>query len=336
MKFGIFDHLDRSGPDAERQYEERLRLIELYEWAGFHAYHVAEHHGTPLGMAPSPGMFLAAVAQRTQRLRFGPLVYLLPLYHPIRLAEEIAMLDQLGQGRLDVGVGRGRSPIELRNFGCDPATTEPIFEETLEILRRALADGKVDFAGDHYTFEDVAVETRPYQKPHPPFWYGIGTLESVDRCLERGFNVVTNAKPPLAAKICARFLAGAAQTKQALLMGISRFIVVADTTGAALALARRAYADWHKSFDHLFALHGMRPVQAWPASFDAMAADGLAIAGSPADVTAALGAQLALTGANYVVGQFVFGDMSAAESRRCIELFASEVIPALEREPSPA
>jgi alkanesulfonate monooxygenase SsuD/methylene tetrahydromethanopterin reductase-like flavin-dependent oxidoreductase (luciferase family) len=65
MKFAVFDHLDRSGPDLERQYEERLRLTEIYEWAGFHAYHVAEHHGTPLGSAPSPGLFLAAVAQRT-------------------------------------------------------------------------------------------------------------------------------------------------------------------------------------------------------------------------------------------------------------------------------
>ena len=73
MKFAVFDHLDRSGPDLGRQYKDRLRLIELYEWAGFHAYHVAEHHGTPLGSAPSPGLFLAAVAQRTTTLRLGPL-----------------------------------------------------------------------------------------------------------------------------------------------------------------------------------------------------------------------------------------------------------------------
>ncbi len=75
-------------------------------------------------MAPSPGGFRAAVAQRTTTLRFGPLVYLLPLYHPIRHAEEIAMLDQLGRGRLDVGVGKGRSPIELESFGVDPADSE--------------------------------------------------------------------------------------------------------------------------------------------------------------------------------------------------------------------
>src|SRR5258706_12364920 len=110
MKFGIFDHMDRAGANLGRQFDERLKLIERYERAGFHAYHLAEHHSTPLGMAPSPSVFLAAVAQRTKTLRFGPLVYLLPLYHPIRLAEEIAMLDQMSHARLEFGIGRGRSP----------------------------------------------------------------------------------------------------------------------------------------------------------------------------------------------------------------------------------
>ena len=85
MKFGIFDHMDNSGVSLGQQIEERLRLIEAYDRGGFHAYHLAEHHGTPLGLAPSPNVFLAAVAQRTKRLRFGPLVYMLPLYHPLRL-----------------------------------------------------------------------------------------------------------------------------------------------------------------------------------------------------------------------------------------------------------
>src|ERR1700682_4902800 len=110
MKFAVFDHLDRSGPDLGRQYEDPLRLTEIYEWAGFHAYHVAEHHGTPLGSAPSPGLFLAAVAQRTTRLRFGPLAYPLGLYHPLRLIEAICMLDVMSGGRLRVGVGRGAPP----------------------------------------------------------------------------------------------------------------------------------------------------------------------------------------------------------------------------------
>src|SRR6187401_1054550 len=120
MKFGVFDHMDRAGGDLHRQFDDRLKLIELYERAGFHAYHIAEHHATPLGMAPSPSVFLAAVAQRTTSLRFGPLVYSLPFHHPLRVAEEICMLDQLSRGRLEVGVARGSSPHELRDHGIDP------------------------------------------------------------------------------------------------------------------------------------------------------------------------------------------------------------------------
>ena len=87
MKFGVFDHMDRATMPLGAQYENRLKLIEAYDRLGFHAYHVAEHHSTPMGMAPSPSVFLAAVAQRTRRLRFGPMVYALPLHHPLRLIE---------------------------------------------------------------------------------------------------------------------------------------------------------------------------------------------------------------------------------------------------------
>ena len=103
MDFGVFEHLDRGNVPLSLYYEARLQLVEMYDQAGFYGYHVAEHHGTPLGMAPSPSVFLAGVAQRTKRLRFGPMVYALPLYHPLRLAEEICMLDQLIDGRLELG-----------------------------------------------------------------------------------------------------------------------------------------------------------------------------------------------------------------------------------------
>src|SRR5438309_2543434 len=120
MEFGVFDHLDRGSALLKEFYESRLKLIEAYDRAGFYAYHVAEHHSMPLGMAPSPTVFLSAVAQRTHRLRFGPLVYALPLHHPLRLAEEICMLDQLSGGRLDIGFGRGSSPMEIAFYGQDP------------------------------------------------------------------------------------------------------------------------------------------------------------------------------------------------------------------------
>ena len=84
MKFGVFDHIDEGGLPVGEQFEERLALIERYEHAGFHAYHLAEHHGTPLGQRPRRASFLAAATQRTTTLRLGPLVYCLPLYHPLR------------------------------------------------------------------------------------------------------------------------------------------------------------------------------------------------------------------------------------------------------------
>jgi alkanesulfonate monooxygenase SsuD/methylene tetrahydromethanopterin reductase-like flavin-dependent oxidoreductase (luciferase family) len=337
VKFGVFDHLDRTGSSLVEFYEQRLEIVGWYEQAGFHCYHVAEHHGTPLGMAPSPSVYLAAVARHTRRLRFGPLVYLLPLYHPIRLAEEIAMLDALAGGRLQVGVGRGRSPIELAYFGCDPAESQELYDETLAIVLQALGTGRVTFAGKHFSFTDVPLEVRPVQQPHPPLWYGLGSPDGVARCIQQDINAVTLARPEPAAELARSYAAQAAAAgKSDLLFGTCRFVVVAESDERALRIARRAYPIWHSSFFHLFTLHGQRPVQAWPGEWDAMAASGLAFAGSPATVAAALGSELAANEANYSVGQFVFGDMSREESRRSIELFSNEVMPAVTDALAPA
>jgi alkanesulfonate monooxygenase SsuD/methylene tetrahydromethanopterin reductase-like flavin-dependent oxidoreductase (luciferase family) len=283
-------------------------------------------------MAPSPSVFLAAVAQRTRTLRFGPMVYLLPLYHPLRLAEEIAMLDQMSHGRLDVGIGRGRSPIELMLYGRDMADAQAVFEEAFAVVQLALTKDHVNFAGKHFTFRDVPTELRPMQQPHPPFWYGVGTPDSAAQYAEQGFHGVTLAKPAAAAEITRRFFEAATRSGQrGQRMGICRFIVVGETDREAQALAYRAYPIWHASFFELFHRYGQKPVQIWSDRFEDMAAAGLAIAGSPATVTDALGAQVETTGVNYVVGQFVFGDMSLAESTRSIGLFAEQVMPALVR-----
>ncbi len=98
MDLGIFDHLDRRDMPVADFYEHRLRLLEKYDAAGFYSYHLAEHHATPLGLAPMPGIFLAAATQRTRRIRLGPCVYCLPLYNPLRLIEEVCMLDHLSRG----------------------------------------------------------------------------------------------------------------------------------------------------------------------------------------------------------------------------------------------
>src|SRR5665213_3475245 len=127
MDFGIFDHVERHGTDLGRLYEDRLQLLEVADRTGFFCYHVAEHQGTPLSMAPSPGILLSAVAQRTEQIKFGPLCYILPLYEPLRLINEICMLDQMGGGRFQIGIGRGISPIEMGFLGVVPANARAIF-----------------------------------------------------------------------------------------------------------------------------------------------------------------------------------------------------------------
>src|SRR2546430_17646696 len=102
MEFGVFDHLDLGDRPHERFYRERLEIVEAYERAGFYSYHVAEHHLTPLGMAPSPSVFLAAVAQRTRRLRFWPMVYVAPLYPRLRRLAGVCLPAPKSGGRLGI------------------------------------------------------------------------------------------------------------------------------------------------------------------------------------------------------------------------------------------
>ncbi|MPZ59001.1 MAG: LLM class flavin-dependent oxidoreductase [Rhizobiales bacterium] len=332
MEFGIFDHLDRNDIPLRDYYAERLKLVELYDSASFYSYHLAEHHATPLGMAPSPSVFLAAVAERTKRLRFGPMVYALPLYHPLRLIEEICMLDQMSGGRLDIGFGRGASPIELEIFGQDPDKAQSVYAEGLELIIKGLTEPTLTFRGEVFQFENVPMTIEPLQKPYPPIWYGVHAPESAERAARRGLHTI-NLDPTGEAKVASdRYRAvwrecnGEAPLPR---LGIGRFIVVAETDDAALAMARRAYPIWHASFTYLFRLHGRAMRHARPDDFDTLVKVGQGIAGSSATVIARLREQVEETGANYIVGQFAFGDLTLNECRRSITLFAEQVMPAL-------
>jgi len=334
MKFGVFDHMDRAGADIGRQFDERLRLIGLYEESGFHAYHLAEHHATPLGMAPSPSVFLAAVAQRTKRLRFGPLVYTVNLYHPLRLIDEICMLDQLSNGRLELGVGRGISPYEVGYYGIDPATGPERFGEALEVILKGLTQPRLDHAGRYFTFKDVPMELRPVQRPHPPLWYGANSLESADRLARQGCNMVVGMKADGVGQFAARFRAawkalGRAEEDMPLI-GLSRHIVVGDTDREAQGTAKRAFVLWYDALIHLWRAHGVGlPRQLIPAEFESALDGGYIVAGSPSTVRDRLKRDNAVAGINYCLCRLAFGDLSFEESRRSVELFAKEVMPAL-------
>jgi alkanesulfonate monooxygenase SsuD/methylene tetrahydromethanopterin reductase-like flavin-dependent oxidoreductase (luciferase family) len=332
MEFGIFDHLDRSPASLADYYEERLAIVELFDRLGFHAYHLAEHHATPLGMAPSPSDFLAAVAQRTNRLRFGPMIYALPLYHPLRMIEEICMLDQMSGGRLDVGFGRGASPIELDLFGTDPADARDIYDEALAIVVRGLSERTVSFKGKHFSFDNVPMEIEPLQKPHPPLWYGVHANDSAARSAKQGLNVISLDVFEATRGFSDSYRAARKEAGHPGSMpkfGLGRMLVVADTDAEAQRLAERAYPVWNASFNYLFKLYNRMPQHPRPPQFSAIQNDGRGFCGSPKTVTEIIRKQMTDAGADYFVGQFAFGDLTLAETRHSIELFARDVMPAL-------
>jgi len=174
LRFGVFDHIEPvPALRLDRIYRERLLQIERLDAAGFYAYHLAEHHTPAIhSLAPSQNVFLASVAQRTRRLRFGPCVYVLPLHHPLRLIEEISMLDHLSEGRLEIGVGRG-GVMEAYFWGqeADSETNYARYQETLEIIRAGLSHDQLTYAGRFHSFENLPMYLRPLQTPYPPLWY---------------------------------------------------------------------------------------------------------------------------------------------------------------------
>ncbi|HMH17810.1 MAG TPA: LLM class flavin-dependent oxidoreductase [Burkholderiales bacterium] len=333
MKFGVFDHMDSSGEPLRELFENRLRLAEAYDSAGFHALHVAEHHSTPLGMSPSPSIFLALVAQRTRRLRFGPLVYTLPLYHPLRLAEEICTLDHLSGGRLELGVGRGVSPLEVACFGVDPQKSQAMYLEAYQVLMQALVSRNVSFEGEHYKFRDTPVILEPVQKPHPPLWYGVFSPQSAEWPVSSGVNVVTNIPASGVRAITdyyrAEWVRLGKDPERIPLLGMNRHMVIADTDREAMDIGRRAYRRWFENFSHLWRKRNVPLPKniSYSEDFDGIVANGQAIAGSPRTVRDAIARQKEEAGVNYLLMRLAFGDMTLAESLRSVDLFAREVMP---------
>jgi len=349
IQFGIFDHLERRRDVAlDQQYEERLALLARADEHGFYAYHLAEHHQSALCMAPSQNVFLAAAARHTRRLKLGTAVMILPFHHPLRLIEEICMLDQLSSGRLQVGVGRGITAIEHNWWGHPPEEAQGRFEETLECLRLGLGGDTLSFRGKYFQFDEVAIELRPKQTPYPPFWYagspelaaqhgmhyliGGGIERTAARVVE--YNALREAASGAPNRVNGHIAAP--------LVGSSRHVFVADTDAEAERIARRAFRVYAGNF----AKRGWagpgpetRPdgtVVPLPGKGPGMGGDldlamkvEAALVGSPATVRAYVQAYAAQTGANYFVGAFQWGDLTHAEAMRSLDLFAAEVMPAV-------
>ena len=151
-------------------YADALEEARLADELGFEAVWLAEHHFSSYGICPSLAVLAAAIARETRRVRLGTSVVVAPFAHPLRIAEEWAMVDILSGGRLEFGLGRGYQPKEFHGFSISMEKTRERFDECLEVIRRAWTQERVTFEGEFYTVRDLRVLPKPIQQPHPPFW----------------------------------------------------------------------------------------------------------------------------------------------------------------------
>ena len=252
MQFGVFDHIEPvQGIPLSEIYELRLKQLEAFDQSGFYAYHLAEHH-TPAvhSLAPSQNVFLAAASQRTRDLKLAPCVYVLPLHHPIRLVEEISMLDHQSNGRMEIGVGRG-GVMEAFFWGqdSDSDTNYRRYLETLDVVKLGLGSEFLSYEGEHYQFDNLPMRLSPIQKPYPPLWYMrnaetaalegmntivVGTLESHHRETTRYKHVwaETHGKESLTIQ------------NQTPKIGLVVHMVIADTDNEAIEIATPAWEKY--------------------------------------------------------------------------------------------
>ncbi len=339
IQFGVFVWVDAGDRPLHRLYDDHLHLAGLADELGFASYHLAEHHCTPLGVAPSPSVFLAAVARATSQMRLGPLVYLLPLYDPFRLAEEVCMLDQLSHGRFELGVGRGVSPWELGHYGVDVAHSREIFTDHLTKLLAALRGDGAAFG----RLGGAPVEIEPVQRPYPPLTYATTVPDSVRWAAEQGINLA--GLGPAAAwrpntdlyrstweqhrNDPGRLNAHVAQPT----ISLNRQVVVADTDEEALRIVRAAHPRWADSFTKLWLDNGDETFR-HRADLEPALAHRTIIAGSPETVAAAIDAEVETSGVDKIICSFAWGSIPLEAAARSTELFAREVTPRTGRVPA--
>lgn len=172
------------------RYDEVYRLVEYANGGGYECVWFTEHHFTDYGYSPNPLMMMAEAARRAPDIRLGAAVVVLPLWHPVRLAEDIAFLDQVSGGRVDIGIGRGYQPCEFAVFGADLAENRGMFAESLKILKKAWTEDDWEFDGKHWKIPRTTVFPRPVQDPIP-FWMAATTPPSIRGAVEMGYHLCT-------------------------------------------------------------------------------------------------------------------------------------------------
>ena len=350
MKFGTFFFFQ--APPWLGHRDIIHRELEQMEWAeelGFDEVWLTEHHFIDYGLAVDPATLAAAAASRTRRVRIGLAAAILPFHHPLRLAEQMALVDIISDGRLDLGVGRGNRPPEFRGYNVPLEENRERFDETVEILQRAWTEDRFSHRGRFYTIPEARVIPKPLQQPHPPLFQVCVSKDGIEGCALRGwpmlnsvlFGPVEQLVGTRDTYVAALEKAGRTPAQVAALLGrwgVSRQIYVAESDAEALADTRDAEMWYQESFRRFVIperIEDAHPTlqpgfRAMAARLDAITWEDLVretlAFGSP-DTVAAHMETMRQLGVGQVLCWMNFGGLPQDKIRSSMELFAREVMP---------
>jgi len=350
MKLGIFDHMQKNDK-PERSYADmyanHLEIVEFADQAGIDFYFVAEHH-FDLGFSecPSPGTFLGAASQRSRNIRLGPLVYVLPLWNPIRVAEEVAMLDNLTQGRLECGFGSGIGPFTFAAYGVPWDEKRKMAWEALRMIKGMWGSASFSHDGEYFKCTNVELGIPLVQKPHPPIWMPTRSRESIEEAASTGVSTIQWV-PPKMTVVRAAFdhyrevYQRAQPAGRKPHIGLMREIYVAESDEQARDEAKdhwvyfwqrrgggRTYGGYgHESLTTLLNEERKKELM----DIDYSIAEGSFICGSPETVTRQIREIATQAGADTFLGEFTFGALEHSRVMLSLKLFVDAVMPQLRK-----
>ena len=348
MDFGLFFLMQRDEAWSEqRVYDSGLEQMLAAESLGYHSVWIAEHHFNDYGLCPTPPVLAAFVAARTTTLRFGMGVSLLPLHHPVDLAEQLAVLDVVSGGRLDVGIGRGGTLQDYQTFQSDRADSRKRVEEGIALMRQCWSGQPFDFQGRFHSAERLHARPRPVQRPHPPLFMAANSEDSVRSAARLGLPTLSSFFVPVAELVKRRRI----YKEEALAAGYSladvearereswgmRVVHVAKSHEEALRAAEPPFMGYQQrmsvlrsestgggvpdSFDR--SILRLRPFQEYVDS-------GMALIGAPDEVAGGLQEYCEATGHWRMLLVMALPGLDTAPALSSMRLFADEVAPAFD------
>lgn len=360
ISFAFWDNINepKNGESYSDVFERHIALAQEVESLGFASYFVIEHQNRPTDIVTTPSVYLTAVARQTTKLRLGAMMWQLPFYHPIRLAQEVALLDQLSHGRVEFGTGLGVHEHEFLRWGVDYYKRAAISEEVMQVVKACWTEDEVTFEGEFFKFDEALPSPPTFQKPYPPIWVAGHSPASMEFAARNNYGIAKNGDTDDI--VAERFDLYRHTWRECGHIGkipgifLQRLVHVAETDELAHAEARQYLATGTNRFEQ-------GPINAtrigWGSHKRGMGSDGeradskargatiakaatnydfniengLAIVGSPSTVAARIRDGQSSMGYTTFCTTHDFGGMPAEMVKRSIELFGNEVIPSFER-----